>query len=153
MARLTTTIKRLRPEDVWQPPIGAPKGNKNALKTGRYTTEKKALRRRIAALISGPISPWPRSTSACPGASLAEARDEDQGHRRETAANEMIICLSPQVENLGCGLCVTQAREIRHRLQKSLADQAVPLDPNGESHKLCMPSGGTGGPPSGGGQE
>ena len=51
MARLTTTIKRLGPEDVWQPPIGAPKGNKNALKSGRYTTERKALRRRIAALI------------------------------------------------------------------------------------------------------
>lgn len=51
MARLTTTIKLLRPDDVWRPPIGAPKGNKNALKTGRHTTEKKALRRQMAKLI------------------------------------------------------------------------------------------------------
>ena len=49
--RLTTMIKLLRPEDVWQPPLGAPKGNKNALKSGRYTTDKKALRRQMARLI------------------------------------------------------------------------------------------------------
>lgn len=36
---------------MWQPPIGAPKGNKNALKTGRYTAEKQAARKQIARLI------------------------------------------------------------------------------------------------------
>jgi hypothetical protein len=48
---LKTTIKPLRPDAVWQPPIGAPKGNKNALKTGRYTAEKQAARKQIARLI------------------------------------------------------------------------------------------------------
>ncbi|HEY4114822.1 MAG TPA: hypothetical protein VGM17_12270 [Rhizomicrobium sp.] len=35
----------------YNPKGGAPKGNRNALKTGRYTAENKALKRKVAALI------------------------------------------------------------------------------------------------------
>jgi hypothetical protein len=42
-----TTIKILRPEQAWQPTIGAPRGNRNALKTGRYVREKRELRRQL----------------------------------------------------------------------------------------------------------
>lgn len=41
-------IKRLRPEDVWHPKRGAPKGNRNRLTTGNYTRENRELRSRIA---------------------------------------------------------------------------------------------------------
>lgn len=44
---MKTTIKILRPEEVWQPKLGAPRGNRNALRTGRYVAEKQALRRYI----------------------------------------------------------------------------------------------------------
>ncbi|HEY8947446.1 MAG TPA: hypothetical protein VIM56_01035 [Rhizomicrobium sp.] len=47
-------IKMLRPEDVWQPKLGAPRGNRNRFKTGLYTNEAKALRKQIAA--------WKRET-------------------------------------------------------------------------------------------
>jgi len=39
----------LRPEEVWQPGLGAPRGNRNAVKHGRETADKRELRRRIAA--------------------------------------------------------------------------------------------------------
>ena len=45
---MTSTIKLLRPEDVWHPRIGAPLGNRNRLKTGRHSDECKATRRAIA---------------------------------------------------------------------------------------------------------
>ena len=45
---MTSTIKMLRPEDVWHPRIGAPIGNRNRLKHGRYTRECRALRKAIA---------------------------------------------------------------------------------------------------------
>jgi len=41
----------LRPEDVWHPRHGGQPGNRNALKSGRYTAEKQAVRRQIAALV------------------------------------------------------------------------------------------------------
>jgi len=43
-----TTIKILRPEDLWQPKLGAPFGNRNALKHGREDRNARDLRRRIA---------------------------------------------------------------------------------------------------------
>ena len=49
-------IKILRPEDVWQPKLGAPRGNRNRFKTGLYTNEAKALRKQIAQ--------WKRETRA-----------------------------------------------------------------------------------------
>jgi hypothetical protein len=36
-------INRLRPEDVWHPKRGAPRGNRNARKHGAYDLEKVAL--------------------------------------------------------------------------------------------------------------
>ncbi len=42
-------IKMLRPEDVWQPRLGAPRGNRNAHKHGRSDAAMRALRARIAA--------------------------------------------------------------------------------------------------------
>lgn len=42
-----TKIKILRPEQVWQPKIGAPRGNRNALKTGRYTQDKREVRHQL----------------------------------------------------------------------------------------------------------
>jgi hypothetical protein len=53
---VTSTIKILRPEDVWHPRIGAPLGNRNHLKHGRQTKECKAIRRAIAK--------WRRDTKA-----------------------------------------------------------------------------------------
>jgi hypothetical protein len=43
-------IKMLRPDDIWQPKLGAPNGNRNARKHGRRDTEAMALRHRIAQL-------------------------------------------------------------------------------------------------------
>ena len=40
----------LRREDVWHPRMGAPPGNRNRLKNGRYTKDAKALRARIRDL-------------------------------------------------------------------------------------------------------
>ena len=48
-----TTFKRLRPEDVWHPKCGAPRGNRNALKHGRRTGTMKALNKRAAAVKRG----------------------------------------------------------------------------------------------------
>ena len=42
-------IKLLGPEDVWHPKRGAPRGNRNALKTGLHTAALRDLRQRIAA--------------------------------------------------------------------------------------------------------
>ncbi len=42
-------IKALRPDDVWQPKLGAPLGNRNARKHGRRDAQARLLRRRIAA--------------------------------------------------------------------------------------------------------
>ena len=53
---VTSTFKMLRPEDVWHPRVGAPLGNRNRLKHGRYTNECKAIRRSIAK--------WRRETRA-----------------------------------------------------------------------------------------
>jgi len=41
-------IKALRPDEVWHPKRGAPRGNRNAVKTGRYTAGARVLKRRIA---------------------------------------------------------------------------------------------------------
>jgi hypothetical protein len=38
----------LRPEDVWHPRIGAPIGNRNRLKHGRFTREVRTLKKQIA---------------------------------------------------------------------------------------------------------
>ena len=48
---MKTKIKMLCSEDVWHPRHGGQLGNQNALKSGRYTAEKQAIRRRIAGLI------------------------------------------------------------------------------------------------------
>ena len=41
-------IKILRLDEVWQPRVGAPNGNRNARRTGRHDAEAMSLRRRIA---------------------------------------------------------------------------------------------------------
>jgi len=41
-------IKILRSQDVWQPKLGAPRGNRNHFRHGRSTTASKDMRKRIA---------------------------------------------------------------------------------------------------------
>ena len=43
-------IKMLRPDQVWQPKLGAPFGNRNARRIGPHDAQSRDLRRRIAAL-------------------------------------------------------------------------------------------------------
>jgi hypothetical protein len=43
-------IKILRPDDVWQPKLGAPVGNRNARRAGPRDAQARELHRRIAAL-------------------------------------------------------------------------------------------------------
>lgn len=43
-----TTIKILRPADVWQPKLGAPRGNRNAWKTGAHRKEYREARKQMA---------------------------------------------------------------------------------------------------------
>jgi len=50
VAKSISTFKILRPDEVWQPRVGARPGNKNALKHGRYTAERKAHRKKIAVI-------------------------------------------------------------------------------------------------------
>ena len=51
-----TTIKLLRPEQVWQPKVGAPRGNRNAAKTipslPMLRARIRALRRRAKAAMA-----------------------------------------------------------------------------------------------------
>ncbi len=42
-------IKMLRSDDVWQPKLGAPRGNRNARRTGPHDRDARLLRKRIAA--------------------------------------------------------------------------------------------------------
>ena len=42
-------IKLLRADEVWQPRLGAPRGNRNALKSGRHDRATRDLCRRVAA--------------------------------------------------------------------------------------------------------
>jgi hypothetical protein len=37
----------LRPEDAWHPRVGAPPGNKNRLKHGRFTREVRGLKKQV----------------------------------------------------------------------------------------------------------
>ncbi|HEY5338933.1 MAG TPA: hypothetical protein VIJ85_12065 [Rhizomicrobium sp.] len=46
-ANVNSTLNMLGPDDVWQPRMGAPRGNRNALKNGRHTKAARALRARI----------------------------------------------------------------------------------------------------------
>lgn len=41
-------IKPLRPEDMWQPKLGAPVGNRNAWKTGAHSAPVRDWRKRVA---------------------------------------------------------------------------------------------------------
>ncbi len=47
---MKSTIKMLRPEDLWHPHIGAPRGNRNSLKTGAHTNEVRALRKQVTSM-------------------------------------------------------------------------------------------------------
>ena len=49
-----TKINILRPEDVWQPKIGAQHGNRNAWKNGHFVKEVRDLKKQVAA--------WKRTT-------------------------------------------------------------------------------------------
>jgi hypothetical protein len=51
-----TKINILRPEDIWQPSRGAPRGNRNAWKTGAHRKEYREARKQIAV--------WMRTTNA-----------------------------------------------------------------------------------------
>ena len=53
---MKTMIKMLRPEEAWHPKLGAPQGNRNALKSGRYTADKQALRRQLAAFVRNALT-------------------------------------------------------------------------------------------------
>jgi hypothetical protein len=49
---MQSSVKLLRPEDVWQPRMGAPRGNKNAAKPLPSTKARiRDLRRRIRAAL------------------------------------------------------------------------------------------------------
>ena len=45
-----SSFKILCPDEVWHPRVGARPGNKNALKHGRYTAERKAMRKKFAEI-------------------------------------------------------------------------------------------------------
>jgi hypothetical protein len=45
-----TSFKLLRPEDVWQPKMGAPRGNRNALKIGAHTKEARSMRKQVTSV-------------------------------------------------------------------------------------------------------
>ncbi len=47
---MKSTIKMLRPKDLWHPHIGAPCGNRNALKTGAHTKEARSLRKQVTSM-------------------------------------------------------------------------------------------------------
>jgi len=47
VANVISSFKILWPGDVWNPRMGAPPGNRNRLKNGRYTKKAKALRARV----------------------------------------------------------------------------------------------------------
>lgn len=42
-------IKPLHPDQVWQPKLGAPTGNRNALKSGKHTVAVVDWRKRVAS--------------------------------------------------------------------------------------------------------
>ena len=48
---MKTTTQLLAAGRSYNPKGGAPRGNRNALKTGRHTADKRALRRQLAAFI------------------------------------------------------------------------------------------------------
>ena len=50
VARSISSFKILRPDEVWHPRVGARPGNKNALKHGRTTAERKAHRKKLAEI-------------------------------------------------------------------------------------------------------
>ncbi len=49
---MKTTTQPLAVGRSYSPRGGAPRGNRNALKTGRYTADKQALRRQIATFLA-----------------------------------------------------------------------------------------------------
>ncbi|HEX3945055.1 MAG TPA: hypothetical protein VHW69_13295 [Rhizomicrobium sp.] len=53
---MKTTTQLLAVGRSYNPKGGAPRGNRNALKTGRYTADKQALRRQIAAFIRNALA-------------------------------------------------------------------------------------------------
>ena len=55
---MKTTIKILRPEQIWQPRIGPPAGNRNARKHGRYGRDFQSARKRLRAFVK-------RARAAC----------------------------------------------------------------------------------------
>ena len=46
---MKTTFKMLGPLDVWHPRMGAPPGNRNALKTGAHTRPVRDLRKQVTS--------------------------------------------------------------------------------------------------------
>jgi hypothetical protein len=66
---LTSSLKMLGTEDVWQPRMGAPLGNCNRLKHGDQTRECKELRRLIAQ--------WRRETRALLAQAALELAAQD----------------------------------------------------------------------------
>lgn len=116
------------------PKGGAPKGNRNALKTGRYTAENKANKRRVVALIKRAhvviADVDKRLPRRKPGPKPAPRRDAE----------------SP------CEVPMQPLRGFRHRGAKSLADKVLPLDGSLESAKSERTGGWNRRRPSGGGQ-
>ncbi len=45
---MKTSLKMLGPEDLWQPRMGPPRGNRNALKNGHHTKPLRDLRKQVA---------------------------------------------------------------------------------------------------------
>jgi len=111
---VTSTIKILRPEDVWHPRIGAPLGNRNHLKHGRQTKECKAIRRAIAK--------WRRDTKAL------MARADREVALRELSGLQNVLDCHPRrgsrmrAERRGPRRCNTFALEAKK--QPKLASSA-----------------------------
>ena len=53
---MKTTTQLLAVGRSYNPKGGAPQGNRNALKTGRYTADKQALRRQLAAFVRNALT-------------------------------------------------------------------------------------------------
>lgn len=53
---MKTTTQLLAVGRSYNPRGGAPRGNRNALKTGRYTADKRLLRRQLAAFMRNALA-------------------------------------------------------------------------------------------------
>ncbi|MEJ0043842.1 MAG: hypothetical protein WDM81_17235 [Rhizomicrobium sp.] len=84
-------IKMLRQEDVWQPKRGAPPGNRNARKHGRFDAEARRLRRRIAALRRAAKALISRPNAKSRAATLSPSSSIGALHAPRTRSMEFVM--------------------------------------------------------------